>query len=718
MTNTLTRRMTAGAASVALVIGGLALASTPAQADEPAAPALTNLAHLDFLLDEVSPAELEGHTSYRLDTEPALTLPWTYADARDGGTFERVGGGPLDPATGDYGQGAYNSDDVARAAVVYLRHWQQTGDDTSRQKAYEVLRALAYFQTTTGEDAGNVVLWMQPDGELNRSAEPVELPDPSDSAESYWLARTLWAFGEGFAAFQESDPSFAAFLQERLQLGVAAVDREVLDLYGQYVKADGVDVPAWLIVDGADATAEAVLGLSAYSAAEPSDTGVRDTLAKLAEGVAAYGRTTTDPAAGGDAGAWPYGAMLPWAESRSMWHAWSSQMAGALARASVALGDSSLLQPAVTDSARFAPTLLTAGGPDNGWYPSPTERVQIAYGVDSRVQNLLATADAAGLPGLADLAGLQAAWYFGLNPAGEPMYDPATGVTYDGIQPDGSINRNSGAESTIHGLLSMLALDAHSSVAALAQSVSRVDARDGLTVVEAEDASSTTGAVVTPESTWTEESSWSGSYLALEKGQTATFEVPAGGAASAGAGAGADGAAAASGQGAAGAGHGGQAAQAVRAARVIEPVIWQVEKGAAEAPRSLWRSGVLPLGVLSSTVGEQGITAVPGALLPQKLTVPLPGSRSSVEVRALSGTVQIDALLVRPVVSSLAASGSGSVQLAQNALRVPLPATIGADGVAQTLRSYDASGVLVEERAVSGPTTVWLRPGGFALAIG
>jgi len=44
------------------------------------------------------------------------------------------------------------------------------------------------------------------------------------------------------------------------------------------------------------------------------------------------------------------------------------------------------------------------------------------------------------------------------------MYDPATGRTFDGINPDGSVNRNSGAESTIHGLLSMLALDAHPAV--------------------------------------------------------------------------------------------------------------------------------------------------------------------------------------------------------------------------------------------------------------
>ncbi|GAA2224881.1 hypothetical protein N1031_05080 [Herbiconiux moechotypicola] len=718
----LSLRLAAAAASVTLVLGGAgvvgasAAAAAPAAPASPAAPAtdtaapLTNLDHLDFLLDEVSPGTVEGHTSYRLDTEPSLTLPWTYADARDGGTFERVGGGPLDPETGDYAQGAFNSDDVARAAVVYLRAWQQ-GDPAARDKAYEVLRALAYFQTDSGEDAGNVVLWMQPDGELNPSAEPVELPDPSDSEESYWLARTLWAFGEGCAAFRDTDPEFAAFLQERLRLGVAAVDREVLVRYGETVQADGVEVPAWLIVDGADATAEAVLGLSAYVAAAPDDDAVRASTAKLAEGVAAMAATTATPAA---AESWPYGAALPWAQSRSMWHAWSSQMSGALARASVALGEPALLEPAVVESARFAPTLLAAGGPDNGWYPTPTETVQIAYGVDSRVQNLLATADASGSGGFDELAGLQAAWYFGLNPVGEPMYDPVTGVTFDGIQPDGSINRNSGAESTIHGLLSMLALDAHPEVAALANSVSVLDSRSGLSVVQAEDAVVTDGEVVTPESSWTEESSWNGAVLELEAGESATFGLDAAEESRS------------RGSGSAGAGHGaaagellGAVADAVAGLRIVEPVTWHVESGSETTPVTRWTAGRLPLGTIESEVGAQGITPVPGALLPVRLPVPVPAGAPEVRVTATDGTAQLDALLVRPAVATFAASGEhAAVQLVQNGLRTPVPVRIGPADREATVHVYDSSGVLVREVQTSGPRTLVLPPSGFAVALG
>src|SRR5659263_289710 len=162
------------------------------------------------------------------------------------------------------------------------------------------------MQTATGDNAGNVVLWMQPDGTLNPSAEPVELPDPSDSAESYWVARTVWALGEGYAAFADVDAEFAAFLADRLDLALTALGRDSLSRYGQWDVADGTRVPAWLIVDGADATAEAVIGLAAYVEAAPASPRAehaRTVMTQYAEGIAAM--------SGGDATSWPYGAILP-----------------------------------------------------------------------------------------------------------------------------------------------------------------------------------------------------------------------------------------------------------------------------------------------------------------------------------------------------------------------------------------------------------------------
>lgn len=672
---------TAALAALALGSGGLVATAAPSDPVE----TLATTAHLDFLLDHASPAPVEGHTTYRLAEAPELTFPWTYADARAGGTFERIGGGSRDPATGHWSQGAYNADDVSRAAVVYLRHWRQTGSEASREHAYELLRSLAYLQTSSGPDAGNVVLWIQPDGTLNPSAVPVELPDPSDSGPSYWLARTIWAFGEGYAAFAAADPSFAAFLRDRLRLSVDAVERQVLGRYGEYTVVDGLRVPSWLIVDGADATAEAVLGLSAYVRAAPSDGGAAEALRELAEGVAAMG--------GGDPDAWPYGAILPWAQSRSMWHAWGSQMPASLASASTALSSPSLLRPAVTDSARFVPTLLTAGGADNGWLPTPSERVQIAYGVDSRLQSLLAVGAAADRPAFDELAALTAAWYFGANASGSPMYDPATGVTYDGVAADGTINRNSGAESTIHGLLSMLALDAAPEVRSRATALTSVASRDGLRVIEAEAATSTTGTVRAPSAAWTGESLWSGSLLALAPGQTATFDLGAS-----------------------------------EGARLVEPVSWlQLDgssgpAGSAQPARSSWTAAVRPLGTLAHQVGAQGLSAVPGALLPLPLRRPVPAGVTSVSASvpagpsasAWPGAVELDALLVRPEVSRLTLAGADGAraELLHSAAATPRRVAVVGPG---TVRVYDDSGRRRTSRELAGPATITLRPGDFAV---
>jgi len=651
------RPLIAVAAAAALVVAP-ALPVTAAPATAAAAP-LTDTAHLDFLLDRVTLHPVTGHSTYGADP---VSLPWTYADRNDDGSFRRIGGGTLDPATNTWTQGAFNSDDVSRAAVVYLRQWRQTGDAAARQKAEAVLRGLAYFQTTSGADAGNVVLWMQPDGSLNRSAEPVELPDPSDSGPSYWLARTVWAYGEGYAAFVRADPAFAAFLRDRLRLAVRALDREVLDRYGDTVQADGVRVPAWLIVDEAGATAEAVLGLAAYTAAAPADRGPDRALARFADGIRRLAATTSDT------GRWPYGAILPSAASRTSWHPWASQMSAALAAADHALGTRASRAAVLRDTTGVQPDLLAAGGPDNLWGPAPTDRTQIAYGVDSRVQDLLAARTAGGDA----LAAVQAAWYFGANRSGKAVYDPATGVTTDGVQPDGSVNRNGGAESTIHGLLTMLALDAHPAVARQAQRLGALGERDGLRVVEAETAS-TTGTVFTPDPASSAERAWSGGKgLTLRKGQRATLSIGAGG-------------------------------------HVVEAVVLAPRKGSTATPTSRWTSagGAVRL---TSTVGAQGITAQPGALLPQPLGV-VKGDRLT--VTALSGTVRIDAVLVRPLVqTAVFGTGSSATRLVVN--------TLGREQTARstpgaTAQRFHADGRSAGAVRVPASGKVLLPAGGFAL---
>lgn len=643
--------------------GATSTVPTPTAAEAVASPApLTNLEHLDWLRVEVAPPDQPGHTTYQLDSDPSVGVLWTYAEPDADGNYRHVGGGSYDPETNTWGQGAFNADDISRAAVVYLRHWQATGDTASRDAAYEMLRGLTYLQTVTGEHAGNVVLWMQPDGTLNPSAEPVELPDPSDSDASYWLARTIWALGEGYAAFAGDDPAFAAFLKQRLDLAIDAVDRQVLDRYGEYLLIDGEHAPAWLIVDGADATAEAVLGLSAY-VQSGAPTTARTVLAKLAEGVAAL--------RGGDKQRWPIGSVRPWALSRSVWHGWGSQMPASLARASTALQDPGLVQGAVSDSFTFDPWLLTSGGPDNGRLPTRGDLSQIAYGVDSRLQSLLATAEATGRDAAWSLAGMVAAWYFGANPAGEAMYDPATGRTYDGISGSGSINRNSGAESTIHGLLSMIELDQHQQVASLAR-IATVQERVGTTTLQAEDASlAGSASAEQPASLWTGESLFGGSgYAALGDGGSATFDVTNVG------------------------------------ASLVLPVI-DLHPGSDAV--TTFREDEKVLGqVRSGDIGAQGDSPAPGALLPVTLPTTLPAGASVLEAttQTTGDAARLDAVMLEPLVSRYVLRGDsrGIALLSSASTRTErAQVRVAGSGLASVL-AYDGEGTLVSSESTSART--------------
>lgn len=658
--------------SMLLTGAGVASATQPAPAAASQAP-LTNLSHLNFLLDTVPLHAVDAHTTYQIGEHPTAQAPWTYANKNADGSYTRVGGGSKDPATGYWSQGAFNADDIARTAVVYLRHWQQTGDASSRDRAFEVLRELTYLQTSSGPNAGNVVLWQQADGTLTPSAKPAELPDPSDSAESYWLARTVWALGEGYAAFKAADPQFAAFLQDRLDLAVTSLKKQSLAKYGKYDVADGAKVPAWLITGGADASAEAVLGLSAYAKAAPGDGAAVAALRELTEGIAAM--------SSGSVQQWPFGAILPWNQSRTLWHAWGGMAAAAVANASPQLNRPDLLTAAVKDSAQFTPQLLASGGPDNAWSPVPGE-AQIAYGVDSRVEGLVATAKAANAPGLLDVAAVAAGWYFGANRSGKPAYNPATGTAIDGIETDGRVNPNSGAESTIHTLLSMLALDANPELKTKALGIRSTVGTDGLKVAEAESGTIAGGAAVKPASAWTGEANWSGgAYVSLNAGGTLKIPVPAS-----------------------------------DQDRNVYPIVNQRPDPAGTTS---WSSGRTSLGSTpNGGAGEQGITAAPGKLFPFSLDRAIPVGADSVVAKAGSD-VSIDGVLLQPQISSVTVSGSGGQStLYISAATGSIDRKVGMpQGFHLSQQAFDASGQPVkpspDQNGADHSGRVTVAPGGF-----
>jgi hypothetical protein len=109
-----------------LTLGGIFVGQSSiqnARAAGAVSPNIVNLAHLDFLHDSVPYPSTPptGHSTTELGTP--IDTWWVYANYNSSdGSYTRTGGGNYDSQTNTYGQGAFDTDDVARAVVVYLTH--------------------------------------------------------------------------------------------------------------------------------------------------------------------------------------------------------------------------------------------------------------------------------------------------------------------------------------------------------------------------------------------------------------------------------------------------------------------------------------------------------------------------------------------------------------------------------------------------------------------
>ena len=178
---------------------------------------------------------------------------WTYAEPDGAGGWKLLGGGTYDAAANTYGQGAYNADDVSRAAVVYLRHCGRPA--TSKPAAaYALLRGLAYLQTVAATTPGTSCSGCSPTARCTRARRRRSSPTPPTPGR-----RTGWRARSGPSARaprpSRARPGLRRVPAGRLELALDALDRQVLDPgYGRFRMVDGLRWPAWLIVDGADAT--------------------------------------------------------------------------------------------------------------------------------------------------------------------------------------------------------------------------------------------------------------------------------------------------------------------------------------------------------------------------------------------------------------------------------------------------------------------------------
>lgn len=405
-----------GACAPARISSGSATGSGSPDGHSPLATGPSaNLAHLDFLGEDVV---LGGDT---------LRFVHIYAEAPD---WRFVG---------DDDEGIACVDDAARAAVVYLRHYEITGSAASRRTAVKLLRFVRHQQAPSGLFYNFV--W-------DRALRPNTEHRTSVAAEvSWWTARAVWALGTGARVLATSDPAEAA-------AGLAAVRRvephldALLARYGETADEGGRPFPQWLLYEtGADATSELLLGLVETERAAPTEAGTRRAR-QFADGISRLRF--------GSLSASPWGGHASWAGG---WHGWGNSQTQALATGAHAR----VLEPSALASAAAEAETLYARLLVEGWlheitYETGVERAyeQIAYDVRPAAVGLVRLHEATGNASYGVMAGLAAAWFAGDNPARVVMADPASGRGYDGILSPERVNPNAGAESTVEAQMTLL----------------------------------------------------------------------------------------------------------------------------------------------------------------------------------------------------------------------------------------------------------------------
>jgi hypothetical protein len=383
---------------------------------QPRASSLANLSHLDHLMQEI---QLDGQQ---------VAIVHIYADY------------PSYRWTDAGDEGIACVDDVARAAVVFLKHYEFHGDRSSLARARSLLKFVMMMQTNDGEFYN----FLRSDHSINR--------DGSTSVKSFgwWAGRALWAMSLGYRITKDVDTVFAGELQRHINRSLPNVGL-LLTKYGRTATVHGFRIPTWLPYEsGADATTELTLGLIEYYRATREET-VAGYIKKLCDGLMVM--------QDGDAQTFPYGAHRSW---QTTWHSWGNSQSNVLAYAGTVLSDTSMVASAKREATGFYSRLLMEGMLKEWDFSAPAKKIvyeQIAYGIRPMTLGLLRIYDATHDEVYLKMAGLAASWLFGNNVLHATMYDTSTGRCFDGISDSTTVNRNSGAESTIEALYTLLELE-------------------------------------------------------------------------------------------------------------------------------------------------------------------------------------------------------------------------------------------------------------------
>lgn len=336
------------------------------------------------------------------------------------------------------GEGFACVDDAARAAVLLIRYNQVL----HRRENIRVINGIVKFILAMQTRDGRFYNFLENDGgqvRINTHGRT------SYASFGWWAARAVWALGEAAVYYKNSNKTLYRKVTAACERSMGQVD-SLLKNYGRLSPSGN---PTWLLYgDGADASSELVLGLNAlYSAT--GERAYRDAAGKLCDGMILIRKGSCAEA--------PYGMF---ASNGEGWHGWANSQAAAIMKYSRLSGDKAFLAKAVEEVDCFLPRWAGAlfFRSCNSHGDSLDYSGQIAYGIQPAVSAAAEAYEITRDAKYKTLACVIASWFFGNNTMRSPFYFERTGLCFDGSIDSLNVNRNSGAESTIEALLTMIEL--------------------------------------------------------------------------------------------------------------------------------------------------------------------------------------------------------------------------------------------------------------------
>lgn len=343
---------------------------------------------------------------------------------------------------GDEDEGIACIDDAARAAVFYMKYYSIKKDSVLLYKIKNLLNFNIYMQAENGFFYN--FIWK--DLSINKNFKT------SVAEPNWWSWRAIWALSEGALFFKNKDQEYYKKLLASTDKGIKA-SLQWFTKEKNYKEYGGYKLPGWFPYETAsDQSSVIVKGLLNYYQITPSNE-VKQAITNFCNGLLEmqFGDKTTPP----------YNAFFSW---QNTWHAWGNSQSDALLDAGIILKEQKYVDAAKKEIRNFYPFLLK-----NSYYNSLTftkkndksiisdssKFSQIAYGIRPMVFAALKTYEITNEKVYLDIAVQSAMWFFGKNSSNKNMYDINTGVVFDGINDSKTINKNSGAESTIEALLVM-----------------------------------------------------------------------------------------------------------------------------------------------------------------------------------------------------------------------------------------------------------------------